>query len=172
MSDDLIARFRAAAMADVAETNDEVIEGIAHDYQSWMKAMEAIRTAENWPPRAYPSMQDRWLFAAQQQRIHEMEFKYRRLLWLVHGHRGIYGDDGEMQCGECAKFGCDDYKRAPLVDVERAAAATRLERITWQVEKKDMPEFIKAAEEMAKTLGMEADTILKTDIQNLRTEDK
>ncbi len=25
----------------------------------------------------------------------------RMILWLNHGHGGIYGDDGEMRCAEC-----------------------------------------------------------------------
>lgn len=45
----------------------------------------------------------------------------RRFLWLRHGHKGMYGDDGEMQCGECAKYHCSDYKRAPLEEVISAA---------------------------------------------------
>jgi len=35
------------------------------------------------------------------------EIMLRRGLWASHGHAGIYGDDGEMQCGECGI----DYKR-------------------------------------------------------------
>lgn len=31
----------------------------------------------------------------------------RKLLWLCHGHSVLYGDDGEMQCGECMI----DFKR-------------------------------------------------------------
>lgn len=31
----------------------------------------------------------------------------RRLLWLQHGHSGLYGDDDEMQCATCVR----DYKR-------------------------------------------------------------
>jgi hypothetical protein len=31
----------------------------------------------------------------------------RKELWLRHGHQGLYGDDGEMQCGTCGL----DYKR-------------------------------------------------------------
>lgn len=43
----------------------------------------------------------------------------RMALWLNHGHRGIYGDDGEMQCSECyVKYGMGDYKRDT---VERVA---------------------------------------------------
>jgi len=36
----------------------------------------------------------------------------RKALWLGHGHDGLYGDDGEMQCnlGGCML----DYKRDPL----------------------------------------------------------
>jgi len=31
----------------------------------------------------------------------------RKLLWLRHGCEGLYGDDGEMQCGKCRI----DFKR-------------------------------------------------------------
>lgn len=37
----------------------------------------------------------------------------RRVLWQQHGHLGLYGDDGEMQCSECRA----DYLRDPLLDV-------------------------------------------------------
>ncbi len=32
----------------------------------------------------------------------------RKALWLTHGHVDLYGDDGEMQCGQCVV----DFKRA------------------------------------------------------------
>ena len=32
---------------------------------------------------------------------------WREALWLRHGHEGLYGDDGEMQCGTCVR----DFKR-------------------------------------------------------------
>jgi len=45
----------------------------------------------------------------------------RMFLWQGHGHEGIYGDDGEMQCGECGV----DYKRDSLdICVEKARVAT------------------------------------------------
>jgi hypothetical protein len=52
----------------------------------------------------------------------------RYLMWIHHGHIGIYGDDGEMQCGECSKFGCWDYKNAPIEAVRAAYQAAMLER--------------------------------------------
>jgi hypothetical protein len=33
--------------------------------------------------------------------------EFRRMLWQRHGCRGLYGDDGEMQCGKCML----DFKR-------------------------------------------------------------
>ena len=39
----------------------------------------------------------------------------REILWLGHGHTGVYGDDGEMQCGACLPHW--DYKNRPLSDV-------------------------------------------------------
>ena len=41
--------------------------------------------------------------------------KLRRLLWLWHGHDGLYGDDGEMQCMKCGGL---DFKRAAIADIE------------------------------------------------------
>ena len=40
----------------------------------------------------------------------------RKLLWLHHGHQGIYGDDGEMQCSRCRI----DFKRDPIKVIEQA----------------------------------------------------
>ena len=45
------------------------------------------------------------------------EMETRLLLWGGHGHLGIYGDDGEMQCGECRA----DYLRDNLALVARHA---------------------------------------------------
>ena len=48
-----------------------------------------------------------------------LELSYRKHLWLSHGHTGLYGDDGEMQCSACLTAGGPvDYKRAPLRDIE------------------------------------------------------
>lgn len=38
----------------------------------------------------------------------------RYLLWIRHGCEGLYGDDGEMQCGDCLI----DFKRMPVKDIE------------------------------------------------------
>jgi hypothetical protein len=48
----------------------------------------------------------------------------REWLWLNHGHTGLYGDDGEMQCSRCQPW---DYKRAPMLDVVKAAITARRE---------------------------------------------
>jgi hypothetical protein len=50
--------------------------------------------------------------------------RLRYFLWANHGHDGLYGDDGEMQCGRCRA----DYLRDPLpILIEKAysAAAVR-----------------------------------------------
>lgn len=39
----------------------------------------------------------------------------RRQLWLGHGHIGLYGDDGEMQCNLGGRM--LDFKRAPIEDI-------------------------------------------------------
>ena len=61
-----------------------------------------------------------------------IELRYRRLMWLSHGHAGLYGDDGEMQCGQCKPTW--DYRNDPLEEVEeqykeaRRAAIVRAEQ--------------------------------------------
>lgn len=59
-----------------------------------------------------------------------VELAYRKLLWLSHFHpiAQLYGDDGEMQCVNCAKYGVTDYLRQPLAECERAADLAKLER--------------------------------------------
>ena len=46
------------------------------------------------------------------------EMEIRRALWFGHGHYGMYGDDGEMQCSECHP--ARDFKREPVIDLVRA----------------------------------------------------
>lgn len=55
----------------------------------------------------------------------ETELALRQHLWLSHGHKGQYGDDGEMQCGECGPLGMHDYKREPLEKVVQTAIEAR-----------------------------------------------
>ena len=40
--------------------------------------------------------------------------KLRKLLWLRHGCKGLYGDDGEMQCNKCMI----DFKRHSVEVIE------------------------------------------------------
>lgn len=58
----------------------------------------------------------------------DVVMELRRHLWLGHGHYGIYGDDGQMQCSECgAAYRLWDYKIAPLADVIRTAIRARID---------------------------------------------
>jgi len=63
----------------------------------------------------------------------EMERHVRRILWLGHGHEGMYGDDGEMQCAACMVrgpaggfIGPVDWKRAPLAECLEAYDRLRM----------------------------------------------
>jgi hypothetical protein len=47
------------------------------------------------------------------------ELELRRLLWAGHGHLGLYGDDGQLQCGKCQPF--YDYRHAPLEEIVQKA---------------------------------------------------
>ena len=58
-----------------------------------------------------------------------LELELRKIMWLSHGHFGLYGDDGEMQCSECSKYKCWDYKNAPLDEVREAYQAACMERM-------------------------------------------
>lgn len=53
----------------------------------------------------------------------DLEMNNRYHYWAGHGHEGIYGDDGEMQCVECGV----DYKRDPLAIVMGAATKAKME---------------------------------------------
>lgn len=52
--------------------------------------------------------------------------KYRKKLWLSHGHSGLYGDDGEMQCGTCLI----DFKRDSLQSIEDRVQQIAMASIT------------------------------------------
>jgi hypothetical protein len=59
-------------------------------------------------------------------RMKELEMKLRTRLWLGHGcTAALYGDDGEMQCGEHGL----DFKRMPLAELEQHVEAIQLKRI-------------------------------------------
>ncbi len=54
----------------------------------------------------------------------ELEYELRRTLWLNHGHQGLYGDDGEMQCN---MGGCMiDFKRLPWKEILERLYVQRL----------------------------------------------
>ncbi len=62
---------------------------------------------------------------AEVERLTGIELKYRKSLWMGHGHDHLYGDDGEMQCTQCPGEAWD-YRRAPLDVIERAAWLARV----------------------------------------------
>lgn len=47
----------------------------------------------------------------------DVERRMREFLWLHHGHEGLYGDDGEMQCNTPPRYA--DFKRAEMADLLR-----------------------------------------------------
>lgn len=57
-------------------------------------------------------------------RADEVEMELRREWWLNHGHSGLYGDDGEMQCGRCPA----DFLRQPLDELRKAVGIARMQR--------------------------------------------
>ena len=62
-----------------------------------------------------------------------LENELRGIMWGSHGHDGLYGDDGEMQCCQCSKYGCTDYKREPLEKVRTAYTSSKLAPLSHPV---------------------------------------
>jgi len=60
--------------------------------------------------------------------------RVREILWLNHGHSGLYGDDGEMQCGACMEDSWPeklwDYKRTDIVSLTKKAMAVLITQIS------------------------------------------
>jgi hypothetical protein len=53
----------------------------------------------------------------------------RELLWLNHGHTGMYGDDGEMQCAEClSEYGFWDWKVIPADEIKVRFVAANIRK--------------------------------------------
>ena len=60
----------------------------------------------------------------------------RSMLWLNHGHKGMYGDDGEMQCGECTmEYGFWDWKRTDISEIQSKIQAANLKKLAEQGER-------------------------------------
>lgn len=51
----------------------EAVEQLEFDQQSWQAACDAIKQGESWPPLSYPSMRDRWIYAALVRRAEQAE---------------------------------------------------------------------------------------------------
>lgn len=72
----------------------------------------------------------RALFASEATALAKEILTLRKLLWLNHGHKGMYGDDGEMQCGECMQeFGFWDWKRTPINEIESKIQIGNLRKV-------------------------------------------
>lgn len=84
---------------------------------------------ESWKPWVVDVLLAR--IEQEKETIRRLTGRYRYMMWISHGHSGLYGDDGEMQCSLCAKHGCYDYKNAPLVEVEAAYRMAILERAAF-----------------------------------------
>ena len=57
--------------------------------------------------------------------IKKDNLKLREILWLRHGCTGLYGDDGEMQCGRCVI----DFKRDSVNKIEKIFYENSLEEL-------------------------------------------
>ena len=65
----------------------------------------------------------------------------RRMLWLSHGHTGMYGDDGEMQCNECeSEYGFWDWKRTDIHEIEKKIREGNLIKLAKEFSEWSKPE--------------------------------
>lgn len=62
----------------------EALEQFEFDQQQWREAMETIKREESWAPNAFPSMKERWLFAALKRRAETAEAQVSRLTDALH----------------------------------------------------------------------------------------
>jgi len=57
-------------------------------------------------------------------------FELRRMLWSSHGHTGMYGDDGELQCGECLhEYGFWDWRRTSIAEIGLKIQEAQLKKL-------------------------------------------
>lgn len=57
-------------------------------------------------------------------------YRLRTMLWISHGHRGMYGDDGELQCSECIhEYGFWDWKRTSIDEIESKIQKANLKKL-------------------------------------------
>jgi hypothetical protein len=90
-------------------TETSVMCGEALGERDW--AVERAKTWKRVARRLFIRVQRR---IAQRDQARRYELEFRRLLWQRHGCAGLYGDDGEMQCGSCIL----DFKRQPPSEIE------------------------------------------------------
>jgi cell division protein FtsB len=82
----------------------------------------------------------------------------RKFLWLNHGHKSVYGDDGEMQCSACMPNW--NYKEMDIETVVRVAVGSLLEQIAvltaektlWKATAGDEAEGLESWKKEAETL--------------------
>lgn len=56
--------------------------------------------------------------------------KLRQMLWQSHGHTGQYGDDGELQCAQCAQeYGFWDWKRTPIDEIQSKITEANMKKV-------------------------------------------
>lgn len=103
------------------QTLSSIGDGVIRLSQDGWKSSAAIHCGDLWELLHKPQPDS--------SSIPEIELELRRMMWLGHGHTGMYGDDGEMQCMECRPFGVVDYKREPLDKVRETFRAVQMERM-------------------------------------------
>ena len=83
---------------------------------TWVHTQE--RDINYWKQRLIAEEDESVRLHEEIERLEEENHVMRAWMWLNHGHKGMYGDDGEMQCGMChEQYGFWDWKRTPLKEI-------------------------------------------------------
>jgi hypothetical protein len=111
MSEDSAVEARPDQMNRVADTLEKIANAKVISRDALLLLAEACR----------------WVDSAAERE--GLDARIRFALWIGHGHEGLYGDDGELQCNVAPYFA--DFKRDPLdslldhIDHARLTAASQ-----------------------------------------------
>lgn len=101
-----VADVRKAMYAEHDESDDDVLATLRFDQKYWMSACNAIRSGQKPGDDSYPSMVDRWWYAA-------MDKELTRLRKIEEAARGIIGRHAyESELKPCPCTTCERLKEA------------------------------------------------------------
>jgi len=107
----------------------EVWKGAKEDEDGWPESFTELPEKHQ---HEYLLTAQRILRLTKPPLLADEEMILRRIAWINHGHQGMYGDDGEMQCAACLReYGFYDWKRTPIVEIESKMADGNIRKL-WK----------------------------------------